>query len=64
MYAFIDLKKSFNKLFVLIYFNLNRIIYININIFHRFEFKVILFHDKIKIKTKILECFIIKNLLL
>lgn len=59
-----NLKKALSKLSILIYFDPNRIFYININVFHQFGFEVILFYDIIKIKIEISKSFSIKNLFL
>ena len=53
MQEFINLKKAPSKLSVLIYFDPSKMFYININISHKFRSKIVLFHNKIKMKIEI-----------
>ena len=59
-----DLKKTLSKSSVLIPFGPNKILYIDIDASHKFGFGVVLFHNKIKMKTEIPERFSTKDLLL
>lgn len=51
MQVFINLKETLNKSFILIYFDRNQILYIDIDTSHKFGLEVILFHDMVKAKV-------------
>ena len=53
--SFKTLQKHFCKLFFLIYFNLKRKLYIDLNVSKQYKFKIIIYYIKNKLKDNILK---------